>query len=160
MTDEPSSKGLPALIRSYLDDDAIGLVPDDRQKECRQNTWGYGFDPEVLDSAEVAAALAEVAAGLRLKLTASNAPGPATFYAWYDVQAGQLMCSLSSAQPDRLPFSAAYRSTMSADEVTALMADDPHPGVIPWSELREIADDEEAEELPRAPFPVWVAEVR
>jgi hypothetical protein len=95
MTDERS---LPALIRSYLDDDEIGLLPDDRKREGRQNTRGYGFAPQTIDGSAVAEALSEVATGLSFRLRGSNTRGPATFYAWYDSQAGRLMCSLSSAK--------------------------------------------------------------
>ncbi len=159
MTSESASDGLAGLIRSYLDEGDISLRSGDRDTERHRNTWGYGFDPQVLDPTAVAEALSEVAATLSLRLGASDTPGPATFYAWYDSQAGQLMCSLASVQPDELPFGTPYRTTSKPAEITAQMAADPHPGFVLWSELHQVAD-EGIEEPPREPFPVWVAEVR
>ncbi|MER6594600.1 hypothetical protein ABT214_22665 [Micromonospora purpureochromogenes] len=94
-----------------------------------------------------------------LKKRWSGQDGSGTFYAWYDEQAGQLRCSLTSASPDRLPFGAPYRSTFDAAEVVALAAADPSPGLVPWEELETVesaAASSVDQELP-SPFPVWVA---
>lgn len=95
---------LATLVRSYLDDDEVMLLPDDPDREHRLNTWGYSIPDGRLDVAAVVAALQFVHRELRQRAT-----GSATFYAWYDEQAGQLRCSLTSAPADRLPFRAPYR---------------------------------------------------
>ncbi|MCI4066077.1 hypothetical protein MRQ36_27435 [Micromonospora sp. R77] len=145
---------LAALVRSYLDDDEVMLLPDDTDREQRLNTWGYSVPQGRLDATAVVAALQFVHRELRQRVT-----GPATFYAWYDKQAGQLRCSLTSAPADRIPFRAPYRATTDAAEVVALVAADPTPGLIPWNELatvERIAASLATKALP-PPFPVWVA---
>ncbi|GIG03004.1 hypothetical protein Cci01nite_80970 [Catellatospora citrea] len=47
-----------------------------------------------------------------LRRRLADQPNTGTFYAWYDEQAGQLRCSLTSAAPSRLPFGGALRSAL------------------------------------------------
>jgi len=149
------------LVRSYLDDREVTLWPDDPSAEARANTWAFAVRGAI-DQPSVVAALADVAAALRRRL--SGQPGPATFYAWYDDQGGRLRCSLASAKPDRLPFGAAYESSADnamAELVVRLAAADPHPGTIPLEELTPVTFDEphDAEASP-ARLQVWAAVVR
>jgi hypothetical protein len=117
---------LAALVRSYLDDDEVALLPDEPDRESRLNTWCYSIPDGPVDVAGVVDALHIV--HVELKKRWSERPASGTFYAWYDEQAGQLRCSLTSAAPDRLPFRGRYRSTFDAAEVVALAAADPSPG--------------------------------
>jgi hypothetical protein len=144
------------LVRSYLDDDEVMLLPDDLDREHRLNTWGYSVPGGPVDAAAVVAALQFVHGELKRRLA-----GSATFYGWYDKQAGQLRCSLTSAPVDRLPFGAPYRATTDAAEVVALVAAEPNPGLVPWDALAPVEPDAASatgqDELP--PFPVWVAPI-
>ncbi|WP_446217594.1 hypothetical protein [Micromonospora sp. IBHARD004] len=150
-----SDSDLATLVRSYLDDDEVMLLPDDPDRECRVNTWCYGVPEGATDVPAVVAALQLVHRELGQRWAS-----PGTFYAWYDEQAGQLLCSLTSAPSDRLPFAAPYRSTTDAAEVVALVAADPNPGLVPWAELATVesaAASLTAEDEFPPPFPVWVA---
>jgi hypothetical protein len=152
------------MVRSYLDDDEVTLIPHDPKAEVRMNTWCYGIPAQPIDVTEVVAALNFVVDELRHRL-ASRA-GPGTFYAWYDEQAGQFRCALTSSTPDRLPFGGSHYITTDAAEVVRLAATDPHPGLVLWEELAPVAVEDLPEittsrdEQPSAPFPVWAAVVR
>jgi hypothetical protein len=153
-----SGSDLAALVRSYLDDNEVTLLPEDPERETRLNTWGYGVPDGPVDVAAVVEALQLVHRELGQRWATTAAAG--TFYAWYDEQAGQLRCSLASAPSHRLPFGAPYRSTVDAAEVVALVAADPSPGLVPWAELADVdpaAASATAEEQLPPPFPVWVA---
>ncbi|SIN28401.1 hypothetical protein [Micromonospora cremea] len=153
-----NGSNLATLVRSYLDDDEVRLLPDDPDGEHRLNTWGYSILDGGADVVAVVAALEFVSCELRQRTAGSG-----TFYAWYDEQAGQLRCSLTSAPADRLPFRAPYRASTDAAEVVALVAADSTPGLVTWNELgtveRTAASLATEEELP-PPFPVWVAPLR
>ena len=72
------------------------------------------------------AALQDVALGLRDRFATSEQRGH--FYAWYDDQAGQLRCSLTS-QP-KLPFAGSIRTTSDPRDVVHRLLEDPTPGFI------------------------------
>lgn len=155
-------ESLAELVRSYLNDADVELRPDDPAAEARLNTSCFSVATAQIDVAEVLTALVDVATGIRKRL--SGHPGPATFYAWYDEQAGQLRCSLASAPPERLPFGATYRAgagTDAAEEVLRRAVRDPRPGVVLWDELTPATFDEAAD--PRSEvataIPVWAMPV-
>jgi hypothetical protein len=79
--------------------------------------------------------------------TTTSSPGrtcwAGTVYAWYDEQAGQLRCALTSAPPDRLPFRARYYVTTNAAEVVRLAAADPRPGLVVSDQLAAVEDSSE-----------------
>lgn len=158
---EPAVDGddLAALVRTYLDDDEVGLLPDEPDREARLNTWSYEVPEGPVDLASVVEALHVV--HLELDRRWSRRSGSGTFYAWYDEQSGHLRCSLSSAPADRLPFGGRYRSTPDAAEVVALAAADSSPGFVPWATPRDVdpRTDDAVDQDPRQPFPVWVAPV-
>jgi hypothetical protein len=139
----------------YLDDDEIGLRPED-PNEARVNTWAYGFEPDAVDKGEVVDALLDVANSLRDRL--ADTPGPGTFYAWYDAQAGQLRCSLASAEEHALPFGNDYLVTTDAHVVVGLLAMDPDPGRITWDQLVVAANEDETA-TERTPTVVWATRV-
>jgi hypothetical protein len=155
-----SAEPLAAMVLSYLDDDEVGLLPDDPVTEARRNTWWYSVRTGSVDVPAVVAALDVVAAALRRR-PATHRSG--TFYTWYDQQAGQLRCSLSSFPPESLPFQAPYVVTGDAAEVVRLAAMDREPGVVSWSELVDVTDEAAHADMPKAqppsPFPVWCAAV-
>jgi hypothetical protein len=97
--------------------------------------------------------LADVAGVLRRRVAGLD--GPATFYAWYDGQAGQLRCSLASAGPDDLPFGGRYFPTTDAMSAIGQLLADTSPDVIPWTDLNQAAG--EVPKPPPDPFPAWVA---
>jgi hypothetical protein len=164
MAGDHGAESLADMVRSYLDDDEVALMPHDSDAEFRANRWCYGIPAEPVDVADAVAALHFVADGLRHRL--AGHAGPGTFYAWYDEQAGQLRCSLTSSPPDRLPFRASYYITADAADVVRLSAADPHPGTVPWEELASVPVEDSPEiatsrdEQQCAPFPVWAAVVR
>lgn len=144
---------LAEMVRSYLQDDDVDLLPDDPVAEVRRNTWGFHADTARVDVLEVVTALNFVAGSLRKRFADQ---GSGTFYAWYDEQAGQMRCSLSSRPPESLPFTAPYVATGDPVEVVRLVVVDRTPGLVPWSELMP----EEAEDMPEeppVPFLVWCA---
>ncbi|WP_344857226.1 hypothetical protein [Planomonospora alba] len=116
----------------------------------------FGFDSEDFDAAPVGQALGAV--GDRLRERFADVPGPVTFYARYDEQAGQLRCSVASAEPDGLPFGGRSRPVSTPAPALALMAaDDTDPGVVPWTDLEGASAEETADpdEGAGRPFPVF-----
>jgi hypothetical protein len=144
---------LAVMVLSYLDDPEIELRPDDSVAEARANTWHYGLPVGGFHLGAVAAALKYVFAQLSKRQNGE----PGTFYCWYDVQAGQLRCSLTSRPADRLLFGGRYRPTVDVFEVLHLAASDPRPGAVLWDELTDLHDSAGLPQQPPAPFPVWVA---
>ena len=152
-------ESLADMVRSFLDDGEVALVPEDRDAEHRRNTWSYSVEPNSIDVADVVAALHHVTQGLRDRF--ASHVGVATFYAWYDEQTGQLRCSVRSVAPESLPFGAAYRTVADAAEVVRLAAADSHPGTVRWSDLVEGADEPESHlDKQLDPFPVWAAIIK
>jgi hypothetical protein len=153
------SDSLAAMIRSYLDDTEIALNPADPAAEARTNTWHYGISGDI-DVATVVEAFDLVQSELRRRFL--EQVGSATFYAWYDDQAGQLRCSLTSARPDRLPFRAPYRLTTDVSDIVREAATDPHPGTIAWGELTPIDTASNlgvVAEMSHPPFRVWAVAI-
>ena len=145
-------------IRSYLDDDEVGLRPDDPDSEARTNTWTNtwtysvaGSDPE--QTPAVVAALRDVADGLRLRLQNSTVRGK--FYAWYDEQAGQLRCSLTSLES--LPFRATLRQTSNPEPIVHAALSDPSPGFVELSGAMDTPVDFVEES--GTTLGVWIAQV-
>lgn len=68
--------------------------------------------------------------------------GPATFYAWYDEQAGQLRLSLVPGEADALPFTGSIELVASPHDVVTAALSTWNPGMIPWVELTETSWDE------------------
>ena len=146
---------LAALVLSYLDDREIELRPDDPVAESRANTWHYALPAAGFDIGAVAATLEHVFRHLSKRQNGQ----PGTFYCWYDEQAGQLRCSLTSRPVDRLPFGGRYRPTTDVTEVLLQAASDPRPGAVLWDELTDLQDSAESPQQSPAPFSVWVATI-
>ncbi len=148
------SENLADHIRSYLEDDEVVYNPSDPESETRTNTWTYsvaGSDPSA--NADVVLALRDVAENLRLRLQTSEVRGK--FYAWYDGQAGQLRCSLTSRET--LPFGATVQAVSDPAEIVGMALADPTPGMVEWSELEDVLEDDTDEPDPMVV--VWVAPV-
>ena len=79
---------------------------------------------------------------------------PATFYAWYDDQAGQLRYSLVSAAPHDLPFGALVRLLTEPHEVVDAFLSDSTPGLVFLEDSSDKANARSFEE-PVAEIPVW-----
>ncbi|WP_327009480.1 hypothetical protein OHA72_20900 [Dactylosporangium sp. NBC_01737] len=147
------SDSLAALVRSFPDE-PLRLAPGDPAAEWSANTRWFGIPDGAVDAPAVTVALDE--AGRRLRVRFGDAPGPVTFYAWYDEQAGQLRCALRSVAPDALPFGARHVVVERPDPVVALIVADRHPGVVPWEELSESSPPAAAgSSPPPRPFPVF-----
>ena len=129
------------------------LDPGDPLAEVGANTYGVTLsEQERSDAGQVVDSLQALAQSwLR------SAPGRATFYAWYDGQAGQLRFSATSLRPHELPFGSPVRLLSSPNEVVHAAVHDPMPGFIPWTDLEEV--DGRAEEVTESPrLPVWAVE--
>lgn len=158
MDDDTRAETPADMVRSYLDDPEVALRPEDPVQESRLNTWGYSLGGGPVDVEAIVTALDFVRRGLRRRL--ADQPHPGTFYAWYDEQAGQLRCSLTSAAPSRLPFDGTYRVTADAAEIVSRAAADPHPGRVTFDDLTPVDSSTDDGAGDRAPFPVWAVVVR
>ncbi len=142
-------------IREYLDDEEVSLLPSDPEAEVRHNTWSYGVGADgPLSHQELVDAMAFVVAGLRTRLSGGEVHGQ--FYAWYEAQAGQLRCSVTSQET--LPFTGGIRLTEDLDEVIAEVVEDDSPGVISWDTLVDLTPEDEADQEPE-PASVWATPV-
>ncbi|MGA4994286.1 hypothetical protein [Nonomuraea bangladeshensis] len=152
------SESFAQLVLSFLDEELV-LDRGHVNTEARGNLMTFGFAPEGFDAGLVEQAL--VAVGKRLGLRFADVAGPVTFYAWYDEQAGQLRCSVASVEPHNLPFRGGFRPVDSPVPVVALMAADPLPGVVPWTDLREVSDEVDAspDEQVEYTFPVFAVKL-
>ncbi|MBG0827647.1 hypothetical protein HS041_07710 [Planomonospora sp. ID67723] len=113
------SEALARLVRSFADEE-LSLNRENPNAEARSNLVVFDFDPEDFDALLVGQALDAV--GDQLNERFADVPGPVTFYAWYDEQAGQLRCSVASAEPDDLPFGGQPWPVNTPAPVLALMA--------------------------------------
>ncbi|GLW75294.1 hypothetical protein Kpho02_75910 [Kitasatospora phosalacinea] len=111
-------------------DEPLVFNPDHPLEEWGTNTWWLGPDD-----------------------------GPATFYVWHDVQAGQLRCSTGSVGPTELPFGGPYHPTEELEPIVEEYLAVEEPGLVRWEELQEADDPDGGSEPEPRPFPVWVAEV-
>jgi hypothetical protein len=143
-------------LRELLTDPLV-LDPTDRQAEHETNTWwlscGDRDGPD--DLPDVERLLLDVANAWLDRARSLRPTGQATFYTWYDEQAGQLRVSLTSLDPGNLPFGAAVALLGSPRPVLRQLLSDPHPGFVTWSALRPMSPDE-AEPLESPPFEVAV----
>ena len=83
--------GLPGLVRSYLDDDEVALIPQDPRGEWWANTWSYSSVGPV-DVPAVVTALGDVVQELRSRLAALD-PHPGVV-PWEDLH------DVSDPEPD------------------------------------------------------------
>ncbi|MGH1563189.1 hypothetical protein [Mumia sp. DW29H23] len=146
---------LATWIREYLDDNEVSLLPSAPEVEVRRNTWSYGVGLEQPSSRqELVDSIAFVVTGLSTRWAGSDVH--AQFYAWYDPQAGQLRCSVTSQ--GNLPFSGRIRITEDLDEVIAEVLEDASPGVISWGDEAALVHEDDIDHEPQ-PVPVWATAV-
>ncbi|NRQ38495.1 hypothetical protein HII36_42715 [Nonomuraea sp. NN258] len=140
-------------------DEELILDRENVNVEARGNLMAFGFAPEDFDAELVEQAL--IVVGERLRARFADVAGPVTFYAWYDEQTGQLRCSAASVEPSDLPFGGRFRPADSPAPVLALMTADALPGVVPWTDLREVAAEEDAgpDEQVEHTFPVFAVKL-
>ena len=140
-------------------DEPLVFNPDHPLEEWDTNTWWLGLDDGPTPSvAEVAAAFRATADGIRRRVAEMSYDGPATFYVWHDVQAGQLRCSTGSVGPTELPFGGPYHPTEELEPIVEEYLAVEEPGLVRWEELQEVDDRDGGSEPEPRPFPVWVAE--
>jgi hypothetical protein len=145
-------------------DEPLVLEPGDRRVELETNTWSLGVtdeDRRSLSAAEVVAALEQTAAAIRERLRELGFSGVATFYAWHDVQAGQLRCSTGSVPPDALPFSGTYVASDDLRPVVEGFLADSKPGVVAGSGLDDVESHLAQTEIEpeTTPLRVWASSV-
>jgi hypothetical protein len=97
-----------------------------------------GCDPQDLVS------FLESAAEIRLAQAQNHNILPATFYAWYDDQAGQLRFSLVPGRPDAIPFRAPIDLVTASSDVVREALTTWRPGFVPLEELTEVESTEPA----------------
>ncbi|MFE6840865.1 hypothetical protein ACFVFI_39385 [Streptomyces sp. NPDC057705] len=145
-------------------DEPLVLEPADRQVEVDTNTWWLSAaegDRESLSVSEVVAAFERTATALRGRVRERGFAGVATFYVWYDEQAGQLRCSTGSVPPDALPFGGNHVACDDLGPIVEAFLTDGEPGFIAWADLDDVQSraEETGVEPEDAPFPVWVSSV-
>jgi hypothetical protein len=140
--------------------ETLVLSPHDKDAETANTNW-FGAPPHErmgLSADEVIAVFEETAELLRDQVAAAAHDGPATFYVWHDLDAGQLRCSISSAGQDRLPFTVPYQPTSDLSAIVTEFLEDRAPGAIAWGQLEPVP-------YPEGPEPnadqvsVWVCDL-
>jgi hypothetical protein len=89
---------------------------------------------------------------------AAGYAGPATFYVWHDLAAGQLRCSVSSAPRDALPLGAEYQVTGDLHAIAQEFLLDRAPGAIAWGSLDPVPYPE-SEEIAVDSVAVWACDL-
>ncbi|WP_250035817.1 hypothetical protein [Paractinoplanes maris] len=141
--------------------ETLVLAPHDQDTE-RANTSWFGAPPHErmgLTAEEVVAVFEETIDLLRGQVAAMSHVGPATFYVWHDLQAGQLRCSTRSCGRDELPFTEKYRTTDDLREIVVEFLEDRAPGAIVWGEFDPVPIPDGPEPDVRE-IPVWVCDLR
>ena len=141
--------------------ETLVLAPHDQDTETANTNW-FGAPPHErmgLSADEVVTAFEETIELLREQVVAMSHVGPATFYVWHDLQAGQLRCSAGSCGRDELPFTEKYRTTGDLYTIVVEFLEDRAPGAIVWGEFDPVP-------LPNGLEPdvqeivVWVCDLR
>lgn len=142
-------------------DEPLLLEPADRASEQRTNTWSLSAEPEDrtrLSASEIVAAFENTASALRARVHASGFSGHATFYVWYDAQAGLLRCSTGSVRADELPFTGVHEPVEDLRPVVEAFLGDSAPGFVAWPDLEDVPQPTEPESE-SSPLLVWVRSV-
>lgn len=131
-------------------------LADSSQSDCEANLVRIGsLSTEQVTGEELVQFLREAAA-LRLQTAMKRSMMPATFYAWHDVQAGQLRFSTINGPEESLPFGAPIRLVRDPEIVVREFLESGTRDGIPWSELRP---DDGSPEPPyytaKSPLLVW-----
>jgi hypothetical protein len=140
--------------------DPLTLAPGDMRAEDDNTVWLWADVDERrrLSAAEVVTRFDDAAERVHARVEDAGYIGAVTFYAWHDRQAGQLRCSVATCAPTALPFGGAYGMTSDLAEVVAAFLADTSPGVVPFSDLQDVTDDE-PDDIGDEPFAVWAAAV-
>jgi hypothetical protein len=153
----------PVLLKEIraIAGETLVLAPHDQDTETANTSW-FGAPPHErlgLSADEVINVFEETIALLRDQVAAMEHDGPATFYVWHDLQAGQLRCSTASRGRDELPFAEKYRTTDDLQAIIEEFLQDRAPGAIVWGELDPVPfpDGSEPEVVE---IPVWVCDLR
>ena len=116
---------LTKWIREVADEPL--LLKGDLLAQAEENTWSLGTAKgETPVAAEVVAAFEETARRLGERVTLMERT--ATFYVWFDAQAGHLRCSTTSAKKDALPFDAKVDPDATLEAVVAGYLAGARPG--------------------------------
>ncbi|MBM2623570.1 hypothetical protein JIG36_49580 [Actinoplanes sp. LDG1-06] len=141
--------------------ETLVLAPHDQDTETANTSW-FGAPPHErmgLSAEEVVNAFEETVEQLRGQVAAMAHAGPATFYVWHDLQAGQLRCSTASRGRDELPFVEPYKATDDLQAIVVEFLEDRAPGAIVWGEFDPVPIPDGP--VPGTPeIPVWVCDLR
>jgi len=141
--------------------ETLVLAPQDQDTETANTSW-FGAPPHErmgLTAEEVVNAFEETVLLLRDQVVAMSHAGPATFYVWHDLRAGQLRCSTASRRRDELPFTEKYQATDDLRPIVVEFLEDRAPGAIVWGEFDPVPLPEGPEPEVRA-ISVWVFDLR
>ena len=141
--------------------ETLVFSPHDQAAEHVNTSW-FGAAPHErmgMSAEEVVAAFEDTAGALRDQLASLTYRGPATFYVWHDMQAGQLRCSTRSCGQDDLPFGGRYRATADLHGIVVEFLEDRAPGAVAWGGLEPVPVVDEAG-AESAEFAVWAVDLR
>jgi hypothetical protein len=146
-----------------VEDGPLLIDPAARGVEARENTWSVSTSIDErgsLSAHEVVAGFEECATILRERVRSLGYDGPATFYVWYDRQAGQLRCSTTSLPRDQLPFRARVKFDVPLVTIAEEFLKEANPGHVSWQDLRPASEGDTHETQPEDfVVHVWTAEV-
>ncbi|GID33128.1 hypothetical protein C8E87_1869 [Paractinoplanes brasiliensis] len=140
--------------------ETLVLAPHDQDTETANTSW-FGAPPHErmgLSAEEVVNAFEETVAQLRGQVAGMGHAGPATFYVWHDLHAGQLRCSTASCGRDELPLTEKYRTTDDLQEIVVEFLEDRAPGAIVWGEFDPVPIPDGPDVVPPE-IAVWVCDL-
>jgi hypothetical protein len=144
-----------------LMDEPVVLDPGGRETEERKNTWSIAnelADPPDGPGLEETLFRLSVAWLARARRDFPRVRA-ATFYAWYDAQAGHLRLSLTSLPASQLPFGAVVVLVDSPRRIVQQILADSTPGLITWDDLAPVPESawfDRETDVPRA-LEVWAS---
>jgi hypothetical protein len=141
-------------------DGRVVLAPENPAAEFANTHWfTVTVDERLLVTVEqMVNALEETVLALRRQLDDADGRPTATFYVWFDEQAGQLRCSVSSRPASDLPFRGRYELVDDVGVIVRACLADSSPGVVAWDELEPV-DDDSPDDGGDLRFPVWALDL-
>ncbi len=129
--------GMNAELEQWLAEvRADGLVlADEVFAGAQENLWCISWpSTKRIESGELVAFLL-AAASIRRELAAAQSVSPTTFYAWHDVQAGQLRFSTARCTSEHLPFGAPVVLAEDPSDIIRDFSSSPYRDGIPSAEF-------------------------
>jgi hypothetical protein len=153
-------EGVLGILQQLVELEGESPVLSTETVEARENTWSVRrADEDPSSVASVDAALRSLAEAWADRLQKHRAHGDATFYVWYDAQAGELRVSLSSQRASALPFGATVRLLSDPRPILDEFLNDSSPGAIPWTDLMPAQPSDVDEMADLGTLAVWAKEL-